>query len=433
MWWSQPYWPVVAAFAACGALLGLVLLYRAGRNNASAQFDLLLELMQEELKDLRAENALLAGQHRQETLTALGEFSRQSADVISRLGDAQAARVTALEQATGTRLESMTAAMDRRQQQLAASVEALQRLTAGQLHAFQQGVENQLQGRLGDGFERINSQLGEVNKGLGEMRQLAGQVADLKGALTNVKTRGLWGERQLETLLATFLAPGQFEKQMLVGDGAQRVDFAVKVPAEAPLWMPIDAKFPLEPFHRLRDAVEAGDAVAVAKARKELRVALKTQALSVADKYIRPPFTVDFALVFLPGEGLYAEALADDGLVDELASKRVIFAGPNTLCALLSSLQLGFRALALARRGSELWDALAAVRREFAKFHDQVDRAGAQVATLAKGLEETGRRARAMERRLLAAEKLGVLERPGQSGAVGDLLQGPESNDSGQK
>lgn len=407
---TEELWMIAAAVASLATLAFVWYQSRLSQRRESENLDLLLQLMQEELKDLREENARLSSQNRTETLVALGEFSRSTSEMVSRLGDAQAARLSALEGATAARLEGMAGLIEGRQKALQATLQDFGQTTHQHMQSFKGEVEQRLSQALGQGLGQVNTHLAAVNQGLGEMRALAAQVADLKGALANVKTRGLWGERQLETLLSTFLSEGQFERQKKLGDGPERVDFAVRVPAERELWLPIDSKLPLEPFYRLKEASQKGDVPGLEKARKELRAALKTQALSVAEKYLRPPQTVDFALLFLPSEGLYAEALADEALVDELMARRVLFTGPNSLCALLSALQLGFRALALAARGGELWQALGHVRREFGKFHDALGRAQAQATTLSRGLEETGRRARAMERRLLDAEGLSQSE-----------------------
>lgn len=239
-------------------------------------------------------------------------------------------------------------------------------------------VDERLQGtlekRLGESFKRVDERLEQVYKGLGEMQNLAVGVGDLKRLLNNVKTRGAWGEIQLGSLLEQILAPEQFEGNVKVRPkSAEIVDFAIKLPGQGdssePLWLPLDAKFPQEDYLRLIEAGEQGDLIASEKALKQLETRIKAEARSIRDKYIHPPHTTDFAILFLPIEGLYAEISRRPELLETLQRDcRVIVAGPSVLAALLNSLQMGFRTLAIQKHSSEVWKLLASIKKEFFNF-----------------------------------------------------------------
>src|SRR5690606_17748789 len=229
-----------------------------------------------------------------------------------------------------------------------------------------------LEQRLSDSFRQVSERLELVHKGLGEMQSLAAGVGDLKRVLTNVKTRGTWGEIQLGTLLEQVLTPEQYERNVATRGGSrERVEFAIKLPGrdDKPLWLPIDCKFPLEDYQRLQEAQEAVDPVAVEAASKALESRVRLEAKTIAEKYVDPPNTSDFALLYLPIEGLYAEVLRRPGLFDALQRDyRVTVCGPTTLTAIRNSLQMGFRTLAIEKRSSEVWEILGAVKTEFGKF-----------------------------------------------------------------
>ena len=269
-----------------------------------------------------------------------------------------------------------------------------------------------LESRLSASFQQVSERLERVHQGLGEMQQLALGVGDLKRVLTNVKTRGTWGEVQLEMLLEQVLTPEQYAKNVetIAGSGA-RVEFALRLPGHveggAPVWMPIDAKFPKEQYERLLDAAERADADGVALAGRELERAVRAEAKTIADKYLAPPHTTDFAILFLPTEGLYAEVMRRPGLADELQRvHRISIAGPSTLSALLNSLQMGFRTLALEKRSSEVWQVLGAVKTEFAKFGDVLSATRLTLERAAKNIESAETRSRQMARKLKSVEAL---------------------------
>jgi DNA recombination protein RmuC len=268
-----------------------------------------------------------------------------------------------------------------------------------------------LEKRLGESFRTVSTQLEAVHKGLGEMQSLAAGVGDLKKVLSNVKTRGTWGEVQLGAILEQLLVPEQFERNVCTKSGSRDVvEFAVRLPGSGDgtfVWLPIDSKFPQEDYMRLVEASEAGDAAAVQKSASDLARAIRKCAQDIRDKYVDPPGTTDFAILFVPTEGLFAEVLRYPGLSEDLQNTcRVVVCGPTTLAATLSSLRMGFRTLAIEKRASEVWQVLAAVKTEFGKFAGVLDKVRIQLETAQRTIESTGRRTRAMERRLKGVETL---------------------------
>jgi DNA recombination protein RmuC len=269
-----------------------------------------------------------------------------------------------------------------------------------------------LETRLTESFRQVSDRLERVHQGLGEMQQLAIGVGDLKRVLTNVKTRGTWGEVQLEMLLEQVLTVDQYAKNVETVAGSNaRVEFAIKLPGVvdggAPLWLPIDAKFPKEQYERLVEAADNADADGVARYGAELERAVRNEAKTICDKYVSPPQTTDFAILFLPTEGLYAEVMRRPGLADDLQrALRVTIAGPSTLTALLNSLQMGFRTLALEKRSSEVWQVLGAVKTEFGKFGDVLAATKTTLERAAKNIENAEVRSRQMARKLKSVEAL---------------------------
>ncbi len=340
-------------------------------------------------------------------------------------------QVEALTLATQAALEGVRAALD---VQLRAAGETVQgRLDAirdtvdarlaqllerneAKLEEVRKTVDEQLHGtlekRLGESFQLVSGRLEAVHRGLGEMQALAAGVGDLRRVLTNVKARGTWAEVQLGAILEQVLTPDQFARNVRVkGDSEERVEYAVRLPGRAthlpPVWLPIDSKFPQESYLRLLQAADGADPDAVQSAVAELVRTVRACARTIADKYVAPPGTTDFAVLFLPTEGLYAEVLRQPGLVEQLQdAHRVVVAGPTTLAALLSSLRMGFRTLAIEQRASEVWTVLGAVKTEFGKFGEVLDKVRRQLGTASRTLTETGVRTRAMERKLREVEEL---------------------------
>lgn len=269
-----------------------------------------------------------------------------------------------------------------------------------------------LETRLGESFKLVSERLEAVHKGLGDMQTLAADVGNLQKVLTNVKARGTWGEVQLENLLEQMLTADQYAKNVATKPGAsERVEFAIRLPGRSgddqPVWLPIDAKFPREDYERLLEAEDRADPVAAEAAAKQLEIRIRDEAKKIHEKYIAPPHTTDFGLLFLPIEGLYAEVLRRPGLTDRLQREyRVTVAGPTTLAALLNSLQMGFRTLAIEKRSSEVWQVLGAVKTEFGKFGELLARTKKQLDTVSSTLGDAESKTRTIERKLRNVEQL---------------------------
>jgi DNA recombination protein RmuC len=311
----------------------------------------------------------------------------------------------------------------------------LQEDNSKQIDKMRATVDEKLQGtlekRLGESFKLVSDRLEQVHQGLGAMRQLASDVGGLQRVLTNVKTRGGWSEWQLGVLLEEMLTPEQFAKNMKTRDDTdERVEFAIKLPGDengAPVWLPIDAKFPMEHYERLTTAQENGDPTAVEAAIKTLETQLKRCAKDIYEKYINPPKTTDFALLFLPSEGLYAEAIRRVGLVQNVQRDcRVTFVGPTTLAALLNSLQMGFRTLAIQKRSSEVWNLLASVKTEFGKFGEALTAVKEKIDQASRKMEDVDVRSRVITKKLRDVEELPSNPQP----MLRNLL--PGENDDGR-
>lgn len=337
-------------------------------------------------------------ENRKEVNQQLHTFGEQ---VDNRLSSMQRANTESIEK-INTTLES--------------KMKSLQESNEKRLEQIQGVVDEKLQKtletRLAQSFELVSKQLESVGQGLGEMKALAADTRSLKNALTNVKERGTYGEVRLEMLLSDILAPNQYETNVEITDG-KRVEFAVKLPGngDTPLLLPIDSKFPIEDYNRL---IDAEDKQAIDEARRSLTLKIRAFAKDIHDKYIVPPKTTDFALMFLPTEGLYAEVVQNVALFEELRDKyKVTAVGATTLSAFLSSLQMGFKTLAIEQRSQEVWDTLRAVKSEFIKFGDMLDKAQKQIQTADKTLSDiVGRRTRAINRTLRGVEELTDTDTP---------------------
>lgn len=309
--------------------------------------------------------------------------------------------------ARAARMESQ-AASDRLGEQLDKKLEKLTESTAANLEQIRQTVDEKLQStlerRLGESFQQVSLRLEQVHRGLGEMQTLAGGVGDLKRILSNVKNRGIWGEMQLGVLLRDLLAPEQFAENVAVKQGsAERVEFALKLPGskDETVWLPIDAKFPQEDFQRLLEAREQADTAAADIVLKQLERRLKSEARDIQNKYLCPPQTTDFAIMYLPIEGLFAEAVNLPGLLDELQrTYRVCVAGPTTLAALLNSLQMGFKTLAIEKRTGEVWRTIAAVKQDFVTFSLLLDKTKKKLQEASGHIDAAARRSRVINKRL---------------------------------
>ncbi|MEK9951737.1 MAG: DNA recombination protein RmuC [Curvibacter sp.] len=341
--------------------------------------------------------------------TQIDAFGQQLALLQKTLSDTLTLQLSTLGESNARRIAEVRATLE-------AQLAQLQQSNAAKLDEMRATVDEKLQAtlhtRLGESFKQVAERLEQVHKGLGEMQSLAAGVGDLKHLLTNVKTRGMFGEAQLAALLEQVFVPEQYAAQVATRPGSKNVvDFAIRLPGKAddgtPLWLPIDAKFPNEDYERLLDAQQRADAVAVETAAKALEARIRLEAKSIAEKYVEPPHTTDFAILFLPTEGLYAEVLRRPGLMEALQREhRVTLAGPTTLLAMLSSLQMGFRTLALEKRSSEVWQVLGAVKTEFGKFGDVLAKVKSQTETVLNTLSSAEVRSRAMGRALRQVEAL---------------------------
>jgi len=345
----------------------------------------------------------------------LADFTRLTQEQLRNADEAQklGARTTVVElgrlrEASETRLEAVRQTLEQR-------LDLLRNENAQKLEQMRATVDEKLQAtletRLGESFKLVSDRLEQVHKGLGEMQTLATGVGDLKRVLTNVKKRGTWGEMQLGALLAEVLTPGQYATNVETVPGTgKRVEFALRMPApadEPPCWIPVDAKFPVEEWERLQDALERSDLEAAESSRRGLSTFLRQQARTVRASYIAPPHTSDFAFLYLPTESLYAEMMARPGLADELQREhRVIFTGPSNFLALLNIVQMGFRSVAIEQRSAEVWRTLGAVRTEFGKFGDVLARAKKKLDEASNTLDEARGKTTTIARKLRDVEAL---------------------------
>ena len=355
----------------------------------------LLQVMNESRTDREAltKSQLEAGaQLKTDVNAVLTTMSKSLAEQLNATGNQLRAtlneRLTEIQSDTAKKLEEMRATVDEK------------------LHAT-------LEKRLGESFKQVSDRLEQVHRGLGEMQTLASGVGDLKRMLTNVKTRGTWGEVQLGALLEQVLTPDQYAKNVCtVPNSRDLVEFAIKLPGKedgTPVWLPIDAKFPVEDYQRLMDAQDKADVEQMEQAAKALENRIKQEAKTIRDKYIEPPHTTDFGILFLPTEGLYAEVLRRPGLADFIQREyRVIVSGPTSFAALLNSLQMGFRTLVIEQRSSEIWVLLGEVKTEFGNFGKAIDATQKKLEQASKQFDEVGIRTRAINRKLKGVEALAV-------------------------
>ena len=371
--------------------------------------------MREEIGRVRRDLGEVGSAQRTELSGSLNNFSQTLATQLSGIATVQdgkldgfAAPLAKLTDANEARLSEIRNTLETKLRELqgenAAKLEEMRKTVDERLHAT-------LEHRLGESFKLVSDRLEQVHRGLGEMQTLAAGVGDLKRVLTNVKTRGTWGEVQLEALLEQMLVREQFEKNVATRPGSsERVEFAIRMPGRvdgAQVWLPIDSKFPAEDYDRLIAAQDRADAAAVEESARALEMRIRLEAKTIRDKYIEPPYTTDFALLFLPTEGLYAEVLRRPGLADTLQRDfRVVIAGPTTLAAILNSLQMGFRTLAIEQRSGEIQLLLGAVKTEFGRFGEVLANTKKQLETVTNSIGKAEVRTRAIERKLRDVEAL---------------------------
>ncbi len=429
---SEAWWYVAILTGVATVALQLLLLLRAAlaRERLDTRLRELqggLERLERELRQEmalgRQEAASAARGDREEQSLSVGRLSQTLASQMAQLGHLQAQQLESF----GQHLAHLTNSNEQRFEQLRLAVEArlgaMQADNASKLEDIRRTVDEKLHAtleqRLGESFKLVSDRLEQVHRGLGEMQTLATGVGDLKRVLSNVKIRGTWGEVQLAALLEQLLTPEQYVNNVVTrSTGSDRVEFAIRLPGrdlrddeQRPVWLPIDAKFPLEDYQRLLDAQERGDPAALDAAVRGLELRLRDEARKIHDKYVEPPYTTDFAILYLPTEGLYAEALRRPGLVDVLQRDwRICIAGPTTLSALLNSLQMGFRTLAIERRSSEVWAVLGAIKTEFGKFGEILEATRRKLEQASRSIESAGVRTRQIERKLKSVEALPVAE-----------------------
>ncbi len=374
----------------------------------------------ERLEAVRAESATGSKQLREEVVATLKSISETMSKTMKDLSIAQTVQLEAMSSSIGKLSDSNEKKLEALRVTVEGKLQSMQIDNAKQLEQMRQTVDEKLQGtlekRLGESFKHVSERLELVHKGLGEMQTLATGVGDLKKVLTNVKTRGTWGEVQLGALLEQVLNPDQFAINVATKNGGERVEFAIKLPGQSAdkeevVWLPIDAKFPVEDYQRLIEAQERADIEAVEMAGKQLENRVKTCAKDICGKYLAPPQTTDFAILFLPIEGLFAEVIRRTGLTEAIQREsRVIIAGPTTLWSILNSLQMGFRTLAIQKRSSEVWSLLAAVKTEWTKYGDILDAVQTKLLQASDTIEKAKVRSRAVGRKLKDVQELPAAE-----------------------
>ena len=428
----------LTAFIVLAALVLLIILIRRKPEDAihKLQEDLVAlagkqerveNVIKEEMITNRQETAETQRQAREELGAALKSSSESLQQrMVENIGiqkdqlDSFSKQLLALAKRNEERLEAM-------RQTIATQLQVIQEDNTRKLEQMRATVDEKLQStlekRLGESFKQVSERLEQVYKGLGEMRSLATGVGDLKKVLTNVKTRGTWGEIRLSHILEQILTPDQYDVNVATKKNSnERVEFAIKLPGpdtdnETVVWLPIDSKFPQEDYQRLLDAQEAADKELSEKSIKNLAMRVKAEAKYIKEKYIDPPHTTDFGIMFLPVEGLYAEVLRQPGLCDTLQRDfRIVITGPTTLAALLNSLQMGFRTLAIEKRSSEVWELLGVVKTEFGKFGDVLAKTKKKLKEASNTIDQAEVRTRAIERKLRDVQQ--VPQSDGQHGLI---------------
>ena len=448
----------IVLLAAVAALL-LILIRKVSGNDVAALASRLDAFEKAQERTERAVREEVA-RSREELGKAAGEQRRELGEAFRTFGDSTAQRILEAAAAQREQLEAMSSAIGKLSESNEKRLEAIRGTVEGKLQSIQddnatrleqmrQTVDEKLQGtlekRLGESFKQVSERLEQVHQGLGEMQALATGVGDLKRVLANVKTRGTWGEVQLGAILEQVLHPDQFDTNVATKDGGERVEYAIKLPGQGDgeeiVWLPIDAKFPLEDYQRLIEAQEKADGEGTEAAGKQLENRVKNCAWDICRKYLNPPKTTDFGILFLPIEGLFAEVIRRTGLTEAIQREcRVVIAGPTTLWSILNSLQMGFRTLAIQKRSSEVWNLLAAVKTEWTRYGDVLDAVHKKLNQATETIEKAKVRSRAIGRKLkdvqelpagesnglLSANALEEEEEEPLFGGDGPQLDGPE-------
>jgi len=422
---------ILAINTAILVLVLVVLLSRLGRlREIESQFNVLGKSQEKIEKSVREEIT----RYREEAGGSSRQLREEISTSLKMLGDSLLSRMSEIAQIQSTQLESFSShlsrltlsneqKLDRMRETMEEKLSLLQRDNNEKLEKMRLTVDEKLHAtlehRLGESFKLVSERLEQVHKGLGEMQSLAAGVGDLKKVLSNVKTRGIWGEISLANLLEQVFTVEQYEKNVATKNGSsERVEFAIKLPGRDPdrqnIWLPIDAKFPQEDYQKLIEAQEQANAALADQASRQLEARIKAEAKSIRDKYIDPPGTTDFAIMFLPTEGLFAEVIRRPGLCDMLLRDyRVVITGPTTLTALLSSLQIGFRTLTIEKRSSEVWALLGAVKTEFSKFSEVLEKTYKKLQEASSTIDTAARKSRTIERKLKGVQELPASEASG--------------------
>ena len=414
---------IVLAISVVGNLV-ILLFFRSKPNKSDTA-------VREELRTGRSESAQAARDLREEVAATLNKTTESVTKTIDQLGSRQKEQLVEVTSQVKQLTDESRSRIEGLRSTISEQLTEIRNENEKKLEEMRKTVDEKLQGtlerRFNESFKVVGDQLEAVYKGLGEMKNLATGVGDLKNVLTNVKVRGTWAEYQLEAILQQILTPDQYERNVATkSDSSDHVEFAIRLPGpsnspESPVWLPIDAKFPQEDYIRLMEASRSGDVEGIEQSTKELIRSVTASAKTITEKYVDPPHTTDFAVMYLPTEGLYAEVVRQPGLIEEFQTKyRVTVAGPTTMGALLNSLRLGFRTLVIEQRASEVWQVLASVKSEFEKFGDALDKVKKRLLSASDAIEQTDVRTRAMERKLRGVEQL-------PSGQADELLSPPAS------
>ncbi len=368
-------------------IVAIILLIRSSRSDFDKKQDRIEKVLKEEIAQSRGESSVNARQLREEIISSITKLIQANDQRMDKMRETVEERLRFLQEDNTKKLDQIRETVDEK------------------LHAT-------LEKRLGESFKLVSERLELVHKGLGEMQSLAVGVGDLKKVLSNVKTRGILGEIQLGNILEQLLTPDQYAKNVVTKKGSrENVEFAIKLPGKNDsgevIYIPLDSKFPLERYHSLVDAYEHGDPAAIDEATKLLENTIKKCAKDIKDKYIDPPNTTDFGIMFLPVEGLYAEVTRRTTLIEVLQRDfKIIITGPTTLAAILNSLQMGFRTLAVEKRTSEVWMLLGAVKTEFGKFGDILEKTQKKLQEASNTIEGAARKSRTIERKLKNVQEL---------------------------
>ncbi len=394
-------------------ILQIMLLARQNRNEdpeIERKFEYLgknLEKIESRLPDEfmknREENTNLQRETRKEMISSLDMFRTSMINENTKISDLTKKQLDSFEKKIGVLTGTIEQKLELIRSDNSMKLEEMRKTVDEKLHET-------LEKRLGDSFKLVSERLEEVHKGLGEMQSLATGVGDLKKVLTNIKTRGTWGEVQLGAILESILTPEQYSKNVATKKGSQnRVEFAVRLPGtgDEPVWLPIDAKFPKEDYEKLVDAQDAAQVEVIEQAKKNILLRIKAEARDISTKYLDPPNTTDFGILFLPVEGLYAEVLRMPGILDTLQREyRIVVSGPTTLSAFLNSLQMGFRTLAIEKRSSEVWSVLGAVKAEFYKFGEILDKTKKKLQEATNTIDKASQKSRTIHRKLRGVSEL---------------------------